>query len=553
MSGHAETEAATRAAAETRIAWEAGDPRLQAALSAALDRAPEPGEIVQSNRRRTLRARSLTLPEPLRVVVKIHHTATGRHPLRERLKRAVGRSPARREWDALVALHAQGLAVPRPLAWGRASSGDELVVVEFVAGRPLAAAFAQADAESRRALVDALAETLAALARAGRIHGDLHLGNLLLAEPSGRIVLLDHQRGRAERGRNDRPRDLARLELSLLRARWPASLRARLRERLGLGPEQDRALRRFAADHLRGRARRGLRPGRRIERVEGSGLRGLRDIALAEATLLELVARASASPARQSRRGGRAWVAEVEHAGRRYVVKWSETGPLVDRLAALVRGTRAARAFAKGQRDQCLLARAARPLARLDERAGVLPGACWLVLEHVAGVDLDRYRPASLDAALALAHALGDWLAELHALGLGHADLKGSNLRLESSGEPAGDSSGESVRFRLLDLEDLVGPTRPRDDARLEALAQLNASIADEDLPLAAREAFLARYRARFAFDDPKLDQEGARREIARRSLARRHRFRGEGCDRGEGSASGSGVEREPGFSPPSP
>lgn len=551
MSGHAESDDAKRADRAAPIAWQAGDPRILAALRTVLAGPPEPGEILQANPRRTLCTRSLALPERLRVVLKTHHTATGRHPLRERMKSALGRSPARREWDALEALHAQGIAVPRPLARGRAASGDEVVVLEYVEGRPLARAFAEADAGSRRLLVEALAATLEALARSGRIHGDLHLGNLLVAEPSGRVVLLDPQRGRMARGPDDRRRDLARLELSLLRAQWPAALRAHLRERLGLGPEQDRALRRFAADHLRGRARRSLRPGRRIERIEREGLRGLRDAALPESAALEIVACANASPARQVRREGRAWIAEVEHAGRRYVVKWSGAGSLVERWVARMRGTRAARAFAKGQRHRCLLAHAARPLAQLDETATGSPGACWLVLEHLAGVDLDRHRPASPDESLALANTLGDWLAELHALGLGHADLKGSNLRMLAPDAENDGAADDGLRFRLLDLEDLEGPKRPRDDARLEALAQLNASIADEDLPRAAREAFLARYVARFAFDDPKLDPVGAGREIARRSLARRHRFRGIECGGVEKTEAGSGSE--PGLSPPSP
>lgn len=538
-----------------RIEWLAGDARVQAALTAALAPGSEPGHPLRSNHRRTLRALSLMLPTPLPaplptplpIVIKTHHTATGRHPLRERVKRALGRSPARREWHALSTLHAAGLPVPRPLAWGRAASGDELVVCEHVEGRPLAEAFARSDSEARAALVESLADTLGALDRLGRVHGDLHLGNLLQATASGCIVLLDHQRGRRVRSRADRLRDLARLELSLLRADWPAPLRARLRKRLGLGFELDAALRRFAADHLRGRARRGLRPGRRVHRVACDGLRGLRDEALAESALLELVARAAASPARRERRAGRAFVTEVEFDGRIYFVKWSEAGSLLRRLADRLRGTKAARAFAKGQRDRLLLARAAHPLAQLEEREGGLPGASWLVLEHVGGVDLDRHRPASPEAALALAHALGDWLAELHALGLGHADLKGSNLRVEST--------GAGFRFRLLDLEDLEGPARPRDAARLAALVQLNASIADEDLPLAARDAFLERYATRFPFADPKLDLPGARRAIARRSLLRRHRFRGDGCGCVEASAlgSGAGADSEPGVSPPSP
>lgn len=552
-----------RGAPAPRIAWQAGDPRLQAAIEAALAGPAGPGGPARSNPRRTLEIRTLALAPPLAVVLKTHHVATGRHRLRERIKRALGRSPARREWAAMVALHAAGLPVPRPLAWGRAPSGDELVVSEAVAGVPLAEAFALSDPAGREGIVDRLAEALVALARQGRIHGDLHLGNLMHETASGRVVLLDHQRGRRARGADDRLRDLARLELSLLRADWSPPLRARLRARIGVGPELDDALRRFAADHVRGRARRVLRPGRRIEPVARAGLRGRRDARLPESTLFSLITRATESAARRPRRGGRAFVAEVVLDGRRHCVKWSEAGSLARRLGAALRGSRAARAFDAGQREALLLGRAARPLAALDASAGLLPGASWLVLEWIDGVDLDEHRPASPAAATALAHALADWLADLHALGVSHADLKGSNLRLETRAEPGpgtdaraddpADASEGAFRFRLLDLEDLVGPGRLDDESRLKALAQLNASIADDRLPLAARDAFLERYAKRLPFRDPRLDWPTARREIARRSLARRHRFRGEGCGCSGPGESASDADGARGFSPPSP
>jgi len=537
-----------------RIAWQAGDPRLQAAIEAALARPAEPGGPARSNPRRTLETRTLALAAPLRVVLKTHHVATGRHRLRDRIKRALGRSPARREFAAMVALHAAGLPVPRPLAWGRTAAGDELVVGEAVAGAPLAEAFARSDRAGREAIVDRLAEALAALAREGRIHGDLHLGNLMHETASGRVVLLDHQHGRRARGVDDRLRDLARLELSLLRADWPPALRARLRARLGVGTALDEALRRFAADHVRGRARRVLRPGRQIEPVARPGLRGRRDARLPEAALIALITQAPQSASRRPRRGGRAFVAELALEGRRYCVKWSEAGSLAHRLGAALRGSRAARAFDAGQREALLLGRAARPLAALDESAGLLPGASWLVLEWIDGVDLDEARPASPRAATALAHALADWLADLHALGVSHADLKGGNLRVAQDVEAEAETGAEAVfRFRLLDLEDLVGPKRLDDEARLTALAQLNASIADEQLPLAARDAFLERYAARLPFGSSRLDRQTARREIARRSLARHHRFRGEDCGGCEDRETDSNRDAAAGFSPPSP
>ena len=212
-------------------------------------------------------------------------------------------------------------------------------------------------------------------------------------------------------------------------------------------------------------------------------------------------------------------------------MKWTAAGGLGDRLVACWRGSRAARAFRKGSREQLLLGRSARPLAYLEERTGGLPGASWLVLERVGNADLDRIRPATPGDARALALAFGDWLAELHALGLGHADLKGSNLRVGSrDGSAAALPDGAVHEFWLLDLEDLIGPAAQRDEARLTALAQLNASLPDEHFDRAARETALARYLARLPFENPQLGFEGARREIARRSLARGHRWRGEGC-----------------------
>ena len=160
-----------------------------------------------------------------------------------------------------------------------------------------------------------------------------------------------------------------------------------------------------------------------------------------------------------------------------------------------------------------------------ESRRRGLPTASWLVLEHVGTLDLDAHRPGTPAEAFTLARAVGAWLADLHALGWHHTDLKASNLRLLPPADGA-----SPARLWLVDLEDLEGPVRIDDEARLAALAQLNASIPDAHLPPQARLAALECYVARLPFAQAALDLEGARREILRRSLARAHRFRGEGC-----------------------
>lgn len=507
------------------VDWLAGESALRRALDERLA-ALAAGELasIRASHRRTLC--EATLPAspghatPMRIVLKTHHLATGRHRLREAVKRRLGRSPAQREWQALVALSTAGVPVPRPLAWGRLASGDELVVQAFVPGRPLATAFAEADAPGHEILVDALARTLDDLARAGWLHGDLHLGNLRFDAEAQRVVLLDLERARSRPTERARLRDLARLELSLARADWPIAARRRLRAGRCEASAFDAAHRGFLADHRRGRARRAR--GRGLAAIDCEGLRGLRDTSVSEPALLALVARAEGSPARQERRGGRAWIVEDVLEGRAVVVRGERAVPGLRGWLSGLRSSRAARAFRRGRLDRLLLARAAAPLAYVEAPRARGVTASWLVLERVGDLELDRLRPATPGDAHALATALADWLAELHAAGLGHADLKGSNVRIALD--------RDTPRFWLVDLEDLTGPVRLRDAERLRALVQLNASLADEDFPITAREAALARYVERLPFDALGLDLEGSRREIARQARARHHRFRGDGC-----------------------
>ena len=261
-----------------RIEWHAGDELVRQRVEAWLaDPASVPSRELADNPRRAVHRLGDETGQPPPLVVKRHRNPS-RHPVREMLKRVVGRSPARREWRALERLHAAGIGVPRPLAWGRLQGGDELVVSVWHDGSDLRAALEGADEPTRATILEMLGEAIARLHAKGARHGDLHQGNLLVE--NDRITLLDVQRARKQATARQRLEDLARLELSLARVGLSRAERERLRQSLSVPVELDPALRRFLRDHVRGRSRRTLRVGRRWRRV-----RTARGIGLCEAPI----------------------------------------------------------------------------------------------------------------------------------------------------------------------------------------------------------------------------------------------------------------------------
>lgn len=511
----------------SEILWLAGDPALRPALDRALATGLDAATPIHRTARRSVHRLVLETDATegershvLSIAAKIHPTGAGAHPTRERLKRWLGRSPAGREWRGMLALRAAQLTVPEPRAWGRFASGEEILISDFVEVQPLAEAFRGAEEAERATLVDRLARAIAALHGAGFVHGDLHVGNLGLDHD--RVVFFDLQRTRRQRAEQAQLDDLARLELSLARSGWSPTWRRRLRERLSLGRDFDAALVRFSRDHVRGRARRVLNTDRSWAKLRIGDRRGLRDRELDPATLTRLfeqVDQRDALPPRDERRGGRTRVFEVGDGERRLIVKRSDAGTTRRALADRLRGSAASRGFRAGQRFMLLGAPVARPLAFLEDSRFGLPVRSWLVLERVGSEDLDAVAPETPAVARQLAVDLGGWLAELHAWGLGHRDLKAGNLRISRE-------SGDN-RIHLIDLEDLVGPGRLREDDRIEALAQLNASLDDAHFDVGTRLAALASYLERLPLG---AAPEAAAAEIARRSLARSHRWLGRGC-----------------------
>ena len=514
-----------------RLRFIAGDPALRNSLAPLLLDPARAGDALtllreQPGHRRLVRAR---LASGQRVFLKHFVRRRGRHRLREAWKRALGLEAARREWRALVALHARGVAVPEPLALAELDDGELVIATRFLEGRTLKQALAE-QPTARRALLRAVADLVASLHAAGWAHGDLHHGNVLVGD--GCVWLLDLQAARAAHTRFARQRDLGELDHSLLGSLSLAD-RLRLRVRaLGLArplsADARRRLRavghatgRRARAYARSRMRRAQRPGRRYARLRVGEREGLRWQRIDEASVLRALADhehalANGSPA-VLQRGTRSRVTRVEAGGVRGVMKeWQARGlwrPLADGL----RGSPAARAFRAGVGLRARRIGVAVPYAFLERRRLGLPVASWLWLEDLRpAVPADAF-VGVLDAAR-VADALASLLVRLHRAGIRHGDLKASHVYL------AAGASG--LETRLIDLEGVRFARRVPERARIRELAQLNASLPDT-LPDALRCRAFERYRAAVPFRSP---AQACLRHIIAASLARAHRWSGNGC-----------------------
>jgi 3-deoxy-D-manno-octulosonic acid kinase len=153
------------------------------------------------------------------------------------VRAGLGRTRPVAEYRLLLALRERGLPVPEPVAArvqqpGRLSYRGDLITRRI----PQALSFA----DRLRARVDhglwaALGRTLARFHRAGALHADLNVRNILV-DDAGAIWLIDWDRGRlGYTGKRGRRRNLERLRRSLARepdletcarAGWPELKRA---------------------------------------------------------------------------------------------------------------------------------------------------------------------------------------------------------------------------------------------------------------------------------------------------------------------------------------
>jgi len=504
--------------------WMEGDAEVRAVVEAwgRGDR-EDAGVLAESPRRQLVR---LARGDGSWLLLKVFRASARRTSAG--LGSMLGRDPAQREWTHLRRLAARGVPVPRPLARGR--RGDEQwLVLEFCEGRPLLSLRGDTLLERRRALA-AVGRAVARLHRAGLVHGDLHVGNVLLGTEGP--VLLDFQRARRPAWPGSRLRDLGALDFSLRHHGFSIGDRLCLR-REALGTADRTAMRRVArASGRRARAyfasrtRRALREGRRFALLHHGGERGLRLREISADALCSALAdhdRAaapgSAGGVRVLKRDHRSLIVATRAGERSVVVKEVVKPGWARRLADVFRGSPARRAWRAGYGLECRGIGAARPLAFVERRRLGVPVRSRLVLE-----DLAPARPASdplvwKPGPQRALRALDRLLRSLHQHSVCHGDLQGLHVYLE-------EADGE-LRARVIDLEGVRFVRRLGDARRRRALAELNASLPESFAGAADRRALFERYVRALPFRE---DPEVVLRRVVRQSLERGHRWSGADC-----------------------
>jgi tRNA A-37 threonylcarbamoyl transferase component Bud32 len=319
------------------IRWQHEQREARTSVEEWLAGAPIEQQVLRDNpRRRLVRLDPGGGAAPL--LVKHFRSGSGRHRRREAWKARLGRSPATREAQHLIALAGLGVAVPRVLGLGVLDDGDRLLVLPFLSGRSLAEVLADPLAP-RAAALTALGRTLAALHAAGFVHGDLHRENLIFVGDTPK--LLDLQHARRTRSPAARLQDLGDLDYSLwdrasladrLRLRKAATASDASSPREALRPADQRealravghAARRRADAHGRSRTRRAMRPGRRFAALDLPKRRGLRLREIDDATVgaaLEAHGDALTRGSGVLKDDGRSRITRVSLDGRDLVVK----------------------------------------------------------------------------------------------------------------------------------------------------------------------------------------------------------------------------------------
>jgi hypothetical protein len=262
-----------------------------------------------------------------------------------------------------------------------------------------------------------------------------------------------------------------------------------------------------------------LRPGGELVAIERGDRYGLRLRTLDAGDLDELlVAHDDAlalGDARVLKDDHRARVTAHALRGRTLIVKEAPWRGLGRALADRVRGSAARRAWRAGHGIALRRIGVALPQAWLEQRRTGIPVRSWVVLEDL--------RPA-VPAAFALEHgftadavldALVRLLIDMHRRGIDHGDLQGTHVFLHR-GE-------HGLEPRLIDLEAVRFRAALSDERRIQALAELNASLPD-----AFSNHLRCRSWRRYSRALPwRRGERRARDQVVRASLERRHRWSG--------------------------
>lgn len=440
------------------------------------------GEILSSRPHRVTSA--VELPCGVRVLLKAERARRGLAGVMARL----GPSQSLREFRVLRHLEGLGIPVPRALAMGEARQAGLLSGAFFVASflprveSVLRRFTDMPHKDVRRPWLLRLGAYLRALHDHGLDHLDLHADNLLIAAGSPAVsplYIVDLHRARIAGvvSPRARRRGLARFLQSLDPLFRSGEARTLVEGYYGDAAAPERELAALAREihrlHRRARirlARRCTHPSRTWTAAVGSG-RGMRHVQFSELALEQAVAQhqaaLDASDARLAKRGRKGAV--TCHG--QVVVKEHWPADLAGRLRNLLAPLRFRRGLVNAHLLHAAGVPVARPLAWLArggrryalyedlsrfDRFDLLAAAIWR-----EGSPHERERFIYYSAA---------WLADLHARGVYHGDLKGINVRAERR--------PDLLRFHLIDVDHVRFFDRSLDRRRrVKNLAQLAASI----------------------------------------------------------------------------
>ncbi|MEN8148786.1 MAG: lipopolysaccharide kinase InaA family protein [Planctomycetota bacterium] len=468
--------------------------------------------VIKTNAVRTV----LRVPMPEGVVFAKRYHLRG---LLDRLKYLVIPSKAAAEWRAARAIAAAGLPTVHALLMGErrtlgilqdacfAAAGIENNL-EFVPYIHEHLWDGTGESEANRArLLDQLAGLVRRFHDAGFRHHDMHGGNLLVtggpAEAIVHLIDLHTVKVGSSVPRGVRLRNLAKLLHSLLTGVREGDFLRMLTVYEGDRPVlggADAALAfiapRVAALEKRrlvNRTKRCLRRSSAYDVTTRDGRRIHHRREIDAGAVLDAIAvhersrdAGGTDVLKNSRRSALSrQTLETPDGPRPVVVKETKCHGVADRLKNLFRPPRAMASWVNGTGLGVRRVPAAEPLAMVLEGNGRLVGRSFLLMEDVAsrGGDgtrldlhiLERYA-GPLDAARReekreLARAFGRFVADLHARGIYHRDLKAVNVFVR----PAEDGA---PGFILVDYDRVVfGESVPR-RRRIKNLAQAAASIA---------------------------------------------------------------------------
>lgn len=244
--------------------------------------------------------------------------------------------------------------------------------------------------------------------------------------------------------------------------------------------------------------------------VHVGALAGIRRADFEASHLEQAIAAHDLSTTETLKDDARSRVTAVPAGEARVIVKEVKKGGVRRHVADRFRGSPARRGFRAGVLLRSAGIGAALPLAFLEHTRAGIPVRSLLVSRDL--------RPFPTAAELATTEPEGavrllcDLVIRLHEGGFVHGDLRAQHVHL----------CGPESHPALIDLEGVHLERRLRDEQRMEALAQLNASLPDNVVSNEQRVGAFERYVRALPFSAP-----DARDRIAQMSRARQHLWRG--------------------------